>query len=220
MAGRLVAVWVMALAVCAITVLVVWRSRSAGPLPPAMVAGAAGMVLAAGVLAARGRLKGGTPGARDNGSGLYAALVAAERGPVPGTGYLFTGAEEFGLVGARALVAGGLGMAGLEVVNLDTITDRGRYFAVVHNAAAVPLAKALAGAMAGSGQRVEIRRLPAGIFVDSLPLARAGARAVTLARLDWSVLRLIHTPRDTLEGLDLSAARLVGEWLAARPAPS
>ncbi len=220
MAGRLVAVWVMALAVSAISVLVVWRSRGTGPLPPAVVAGAAGIVLAAGVLATRGRLKGGSPGARDNGSGLYAALVAAEHGPASGIGYLFTGAEEFGLVGARALVAGGLGVAGLEVLNLDTITDRGRYFVVVHNAAGVPLANALAGTLAGAGQGVEVRRLPAGIFVDSLPLARAGARAVTLARLDWSVLRLIHTPRDTLEGLDLSAARRIGEQLAALPGPS
>jgi len=220
MAGRLVAVWILAMAVMVVTVMVLWRAGHEAPLGPAPVAGAAGLVVAAGVLAGRGRLLGTSPGARDNGSGLYAALVAAEAGPVPGVGYLFTGAEEFGLVGATALVAGGMSMAGLEVVNLDTITDRGRYFVVAHDAAGVALGTALAEVLASSGERVEVRSLPAGIFVDSLPLARAGARAVTVARLDWSVLRLIHTPRDTLDGLDLSAAREIGVRLGALSVPS
>ncbi len=220
MAGRLVAVWVLALALVALTGLVLWRVWSPGPLPASPVAGAAGLVLAAGILASRGRLRGTTPGARDNGTGLYAALVAAERGPRPGVGYLLSGAEEFGLVGARALLAGGLVVRGTEVVNLDTIADRGRCFVVVHDPAGRPLAERLLAGLAESGEVGEIRSLPAGVFVDSLPLARAGARAVTLARLDWSVLGLIHTPRDTLDGLDLASARRVGELVAGLPAPS
>jgi hypothetical protein len=220
MAGRLVAVWVMALAVAGFTVIVVWRAWAGTPLPAAPVAGAAGLVIAAGILAGRGRLRGGSPGARDNGTGLYAALVAAQEGPRAGVGFLFTGAEEFGLVGARALLAGGLGVRGLEVVNLDTIADRGHYYAVTHDAASRPLAERLLAGLAGPGAGGRVRGLPPGVFVDSLPLARAGARAVTLARLDWSVLALIHTPRDTLVGLDLASARRVGERLGALPAPS
>lgn len=221
MAGRLVAVWIMALAVVVLSVLVLWRAAVDFPLPAAPVAGAAGLMLAAGVLAARGRLRGSSPGARDNGSGLYAALVAAEAGPRTGVGYLFTGAEEFGLVGARALVAGGLGLSGVEVINLDTLADRGRHYAVVHDRAGRRLAERLLAVLADTaGVRVEVRVLPAGVFVDSLPLARAGAWALTLARLDWSVLGLIHTPRDTLEGLDLASARQVGEVLAGLPGPS
>jgi hypothetical protein len=50
--------------------------------------------------------------------------------------------------------------------------------------------------------------------VDSWPLARAGASAVTVARLDWRTLRLIHTPRDTMDGLSLETARAVGAAVA------
>ncbi len=220
MAGRLVAVWVMVLAVAGFTAAVAWRAWAGVPLTAAPVAGAAGLVMAAGFLAGRGRLRGGSPGARDNGTGLYAALVAAQTGPRAGVGFLFTGAEEFGLVGARALLAGGLGVRGLEVVNLDTIADRGRFFAVTHDAAGRALAERLLEGLPGPGEGGEVRALPLGVFVDSLPMARAGARAVTLARLDWSVLAVIHTPRDTLDGLDLASARRVGERLGALPAPS
>lgn len=220
MAGRLVAVWMLALAVAAFSAVVLWRVWSAGPLPAAPVAGAAGLVMAAGILASRGRLRGISPGARDNGTGLYAALVAAEHGPRQGVGYLLTGAEEFGLVGARALLAGGLAVGGVEVVNLDTIADRGRCYLVVHDPGGLPLAERLRAGLAGAGPPAEIRSLPVGVFVDSLPLARAGARSVTVARLDWRVLGLIHTSRDTLEGLDLASARGVGELLAGLPAPS
>jgi hypothetical protein len=51
--------------------------------------------------------------------------------------------------------------------------------------------------------------------VDSLPLARAGARAVTLGRLTWRTARLIHTPADRSEGLSLDLAEAVGRALAA-----
>lgn len=219
MAGRLVAVWVLVLAVLALTALGAARLVGGAPLDPVPVAAGAGLALAAGGLAARGRLQGGSQGARDNGTGLLAALEAAAGAPVPGVGILVTGAEEFGLVGARALVAGGLGVAGTEVINLDTIADRGDLAVVIHDPAHRPLADRLAAALAGIGPRVVVRRLPVGILVDSVPLARAGAVAVTIGRLDWSVLRVLHTPRDTLDGLDLGPARAVGRVLAALPPP-
>lgn len=220
MAGRLVAVWMLALALAAFTALVIWRVWSPGPLPAAPVAGTAGLIMAAGILASRGRLRGISPGARDNGTGLYAALVAAEQGPRPGVGYLLTGAEEFGLVGARALLAGGLAVGGTEVINLDTIADRGRCYLVVHDQKGRRLAERLRAGLAGAGQPGDIRSLPVGVFVDSLPMARAGARSVTVARLDWRVLGMIHTSRDTMEDLDLDSARRVGRLLAGLPTPS
>jgi hypothetical protein len=61
---------------------------------------------------------------------------------------------------------------------------------------------------------VHRRRLPAGILVDSLPLARAGARAITIGRLTWRTLRLIHTPADRPDGLSLELAEAVGRALA------
>ena len=58
------------------------------------------------------------------------------------------------------------------------------------------------------------KRLPLGILVDSLPLARAGAQAVTVGRLTWNTLRVIHTPADVPETLSLEVAEQVGRALA------
>ena len=69
--------------------------------------------------------------------------------------------------------------------------------------------------MTALGPRVRARRLPTGILVDSLPLARAGAAAITFGRLTWRTLRLIHTPRDVPEGLSLELADRVGRAVVA-----
>ena len=75
--------------------------RLSGPLSPVLAG--AGVVLAVlpGFLAGRGRLKGRSHGARDNGTGVVAALAAAGGRRDDAVGILITGAEEFGLVGAR-----------------------------------------------------------------------------------------------------------------------
>jgi hypothetical protein len=52
-----------------------------------------------------------------------------------------------------------------------------------------------------------------GILVDGIPLARAGARAVTIGRLTWGTLRRIHTPRDHAEGFAFDTAARVGAAL-------
>ena len=208
MAGRLVAVWVTMLAVAALIALA--ALRLGGPPPPSLVAGAAGLALAAGVLAGRGRLRGSSPGARDNASGVIAALAAAEAAePDSGVGVLLTGAEEFGLVGARILAQTRPELVrGIEVVNLDTIDEQGPVWLVSHDGPGHALAEALAPGLAVPGVPVRRRRLPLGIFVDSHPLAQAGGRAVTVARLDWATLRLLHTPRDT--EIDFSSAEILG----------
>jgi hypothetical protein len=43
-----------------------------------------------------------------------------------------------------------------------------------------------------------------------LPLARAGAAAITIGRLTWDTLRRIHTAQDSPEGLSLEVAERVG----------
>jgi hypothetical protein len=70
--------------------------------------------------------------------------------------------------------------------------------------------RAEASLRALSSLPVKRHRLPAGIFVDSLPLARAGARALTIARLNWATFGRVHTPRDTLDGLSLDSAVVAG----------
>jgi Zn-dependent M28 family amino/carboxypeptidase len=218
MAGRLVAVWLLLAAMLGLLILAGMRAWTAAAIPTPVVVAAAVLTLVAGALASRGRLRGASPGARDNATGLLAALVAAEAATDPAVGILVTGAEEFGLVGARAFARTGPGARDLEVVNFDTLTDRGDLYLVVHDRKGEELARRLAASLSGTGPRVVIRRLPPGILTDSLPLANAGARAVTISRLDWSVLRLIHTPRDTAAGLDPGAAELAGRVVGKLPA--
>lgn len=210
MAGRIVAVWVAIAAIAALSVLAALRLGS--PVRPLAAAAGAVLSILAGSLAARGRLRGRSPGARDNGSGLLAALAAAGVAARGGTGILITGAEEFGLVGARifARIAGEQ-LKGVEVINVDTVDDEGTLYVVSHDAAGAALAGQVLPALQALGVPARTRGLPLGIFVDSHPLARAGARAVTVGRLNWRTLRLLHTPRDTPDGLDLELPVRIGE---------
>jgi hypothetical protein len=212
MAGRILALWLLLIAILSISLLAILRTR--GPaLPMGAVVAAAGFALVGGALATRGRLKGTTPGARDNGTGLLAALTAADGIAAPGLGFLFTGAEEFGLVGARIAGLGDVVSAEAEVVNLDTLDDRGHLYLVHHAEAGARLAARMEPWLQGIAPRLVRRRLPLGILTDSLPFARRRIAAVTIGRLDRSTLRVLHTPQDRPEGLDLSTAQQVGRAL-------
>jgi len=219
MAGRLVSVWLLIAAVLGLTLLAVGRATLGVALPTVPVAAGAGLALAAGALAGRGRLRGTSAGARDNGTGLLAAVVAAAAEVDPLVGFLFTGAEEFGLVGARAFAQAAGGMVEAEAINLDTLDDRGRLYLVSHDSAGDHFAAQLEPALGRLGPPITRRRLPLGILTDSLPLARAGSRAVTLSRMDWNTLRRMHTPRDDAAGLDLTLAEEVGRAVALLPRP-
>jgi hypothetical protein len=195
MAGRLVAVWLAASATAALTGLCVARLGGHVPLP--VVLGGVALGLVTGALAGRGRLMGQSPGVRDNGSGVVAALTAATADD-RGIGVVITGAEEFGLVGARLLAKERAGLfAGRPMLNFDTLDETGTLYLVSHDIPGDVAATAGAAAWAGLGIPVRTRRMPIGILVDSLPFARAGAVALTVARLDWSTLRRIHTPADS-----------------------
>jgi hypothetical protein len=208
MAGRLIAVWTTILTCVGLSVLVAFRLG--GPLPLHWPALAAGLALVSGFLAGKGRLRGQSPGARDNGTGVIAALTAAEASTDPGIGILITGAEEFGLVGARVFAR--FAPTDTEFVNIDTVDQEGTLYLVSHNARGARLASALGPRLAQLELPLRHRRLPLGIFVDSAPLSRIGP-AVTVGRLTWTTLRQIHTPADTADALSLEAARRVGRAL-------
>jgi hypothetical protein len=214
MAGRLVAVWILIVALFVLAALAVARLQGPLPLPAAAVAAA--LTVAAGALAGGGRLQGASPGARDNGTGVAGALAAAERLTGGDTGVLITGAEEFGLVGARVFATErGASLRGAVIVNLDTIDQEGELALVSHDRAGTELARAIGPALAAAGLAARVRRLPLGILTDSVPFARRGIPAITIGRLTWRTLRLIHTPRDTADGLSLDTAERVGRALAA-----
>jgi Peptidase family M28 len=213
MAGRLVAVWFVILAIVVLIGLAV--ARLWGPLPLVTAAAGAGLAVLAGALAGGGRLSGRSPGARDNGTGVAGALAAAEASPASDTGILITGAEEFGLVGARIFVAERSGaIAGSVIVNLDTIDQEGQLALVTHDARGMELARQVAPCLDAVGLPLRLRRLPLGILTDSVPFARRGIPALTIGRLTWRTLRLIHTPADTAESLSLDTAIRIGRALA------
>ena len=110
----------------AVAVLTALRWRGSGAVPVSFAGGVGCRGARRQRWPGRGRLRGSSPGARDNGS-----RRAPRRSPRPKldrcrVGILITGAEEFGLVGARVFV----GQRGEElrkavVVNLDTIDQEG-----------------------------------------------------------------------------------------------
>jgi Peptidase family M28 len=212
MAGRLIAVWVSILAIVILSALAALRLR--GPVAPGWLAVGGGTAILASFLARRGRLSGYSVGARDNGSGIVAALAAAEAAEGSGLGILITGAEEFGLVGARVFARLTPGLAQLEFLNVDTVDQEGALYLVSHDARGEALAGRLEPALARIGVSIRRRRLPLGIFVDSAPLSRSGAAAITIGRLTWATLRRIHTVGDTADGLSLITAVEVGRALA------
>jgi len=214
MAGRLVAVWVIGMAIAGLGALALLRLRGAVSVPSA--GAVAAVAVLAGALAGRGRLRGTTAGARDNGTGVAGALAAAEALDDPATGILITGAEEFGMVGARVFAAQRADqLREAVVVNLDTIDQEGELALVSHDQRGAVLARREAPRLALAGLPARLRRLPIGILTDSLPFARAGVPALTIGRLTWRTLRTIHTPRDTAAGLSLETAVRVGRALAS-----
>jgi hypothetical protein len=210
MAGRLVAFWVAMVASLFMTGLTI--ARLGGALSAGLMAAGTALAIVASFLAGRGRLRGKSPGARDNGSGLLAALVAAQENKDPSVGILVTGAEEFGLIGARYFAEQDPDrLRGAVVINFDTIDEQGAWRLVTHASNGEKIIRRVEAIVSASSPvPVRRHRLPMGIFVDSLPLSRAGAAAITIARLDWGTLKKIHTPADTLDGLSLESAVAAG----------
>ena len=135
-------------------------------------------------------------------------------------GILITGAEEFGLVGARVFAASAREeLREAEVVNLDTIDDEGELCCRQPRRRAAPRSRgAELARLAASGLGARLRRLPVGILVDSLPLARAGVpRRSRSAGSTWRTLRDASTPRGTRpDGLVARDRRAVGRAARVR----
>jgi hypothetical protein len=209
MAGRLGAAALAALALVEPLGLVV--RGLLGPVHPGVpdallgAAGAGGVALLLGTSRATDR----SAGAVDNGSGLVAALATVDAlSPTAAVGVIFPDAEEYGLVGSRALLRERAHLlADTSVVNFDGIDDRGPTFALVHRRG--PLTERL---VAGLGAR-RARWLP--VLVDGIMLGRAARESVTVMRGDWRTACAVHSPRDTAARLTLAGVAGVARAVAA-----
>jgi hypothetical protein len=177
------------------------------------------MLVGGGVLS-RSAPQGNAPGAVDNASGMVAVLVAAhELRDRADVGVLISGAEEFGMVGARIWAA--TGPPGAMFINVDGVDARGPHRVMTHRsrggglASPSRIARALACGLHRPGRRVREGRLPPGVLVDGIVLARAGLDGVTVSRGDWQTLGVVHTHRDTPARLDPEAAIETGMGIAA-----
>ena len=218
--GRVLATAALGFGTVGLVALLGWRL--AGPLPWWAVLPAMLLSIGGGAVLSLGAPRNGSPGGVDNATGVVAALVAAESlAGRTDVGVLVTGAEEFGMAGARAWVEGGA--PGGVFVNFDGVDGRGAYRLTAHRARGAPagsltdsdVRSALTDAFAAAGAGVAPGNLPIGTFVDGMVLGRAGMPGVTVSRGDWHTLGVVHTARDSADRVDLTAAIEAGEVAAA-----
>ena len=212
MAARLVAAGMVALGVLELLGLAL--RGVIGPIHIGLLDASLGVAGLVGLLLlVLNRVTDRSPGAADNASGVVAALAALDAlPPDAGVGVIFSDAEEYGLLGARALVRERAHLlADTAVINLDGLDDRGGTIALVHRGG--PLVDRVAGAL---GAR-RASWLP--VVVDGRVLARASREAITILRGNWSTARRVHTVRDTAECLTLDGVRRVANGIAAAIPP-
>ena len=147
-------------------------------------------------------------GAVDNAAGVAAVLATLDAlPPEAGVGVLFPDAEEYGLLGARALVRERANLlADPSLVNFDGVDDHGFTIAFIHRPG--PTVERVAAVL---GAR-RARWLP--VLVDGLVLSGVAREGVTIMRGDWGTARIVHTPRDSVERLTLEGVRTVAEGVA------
>jgi peptidase M28-like protein len=160
------------------------------------------------VLLGANRVTNRSAGAVDNAAGVVAVLATVDAlPPEAGVGVVLSDGEEYGLLGARALVRERAHLFGdTSIVNFDGIDDGGSTIAFVHRGGPTidRVATALGARRAGW--------LP--VVVDGLVLARAAREAVTIMRGGWRTATIVHTPRDSAERLTLEGVRAVAEGVA------
>ncbi len=221
MRGRILGGAAFAAGVVGIVVLL--AARISGPLPGAVVLPTAiAAMTGAGVLSGS-RARATSPGAVDNATGVVAAIEAFQelRERRDDAGLLITGAEEFGMEGARAWVRDQGGTVDEVFVNFDGVDDGGRYVLTRHRGVdrrRRALARRLAGALHEELARGDLPvwriPLPIGRFVDGAVLARAGGAGMTVSSGDWRSLGVVHTPGDVPGRVKLERARECGQVVA------
>lgn len=172
------------------------------PLP------AVALLLIAVAIVSQNRVNDNSAGAVDNASALVAIFMTIDQlSPTTAVGVVFPDAEEFGLVGARALAADRAGLfADAAVINLDGLDDVGRPMAFLHRPG--PTVNAVAGALKAR----QWRWLP--VIVDGIALTRVSRECVSILKGNWRTMRVVHRPEDTVARVRLDGAAIVAAGLA------
>jgi len=172
-------------------------------LIPALV-----LLAVAFVIVSQNRVTDNSPGALDNATALVTIFMTIDQLPRESSvGVIFPDAEEYGLVGARALATDHPArFEGAAVVNLDSLDDAGRVTAFLHRAGAVGV---------GVAQALHARRwrwLP--VIVDGIALAPVTRECVTIMKGNWRTMRIVHRPEDAAARVRLDGAATVAAGLA------
>lgn len=160
------------------------------------------------VIVAQNRVTDNSPGALDNASALITILMAIDQLP-PDTsvGVVFPDAEEYGLVGARALAADrAILFRDSAVINLDGVDDAGTPTVVAHRPG--PLGASVAHALHAR----RWRWLP--VVVDGIALASVARECFTIVKGGVDTMLVVHTPQDRAARVRLDGAASVAAGLA------
>jgi len=169
---------------------------------------AIGLLAVALVIVSQNRVNDNSPGAVDNATALVAIFMTIDQlSPAMPVGVIFPDAEEFGLLGARALAADRAEMfADAAVINLDGLDDVGTPTAVLHRPGS------MGAAVATALKARRWRWLP--VVVDGIALARVTRECVTILKGSWRTMRIVHRPEDTAARVRLDGAAIVAAGLA------
>jgi hypothetical protein len=154
------------------------------------------------------RVTDNSPGAVDNATALVAVFMTLDQLPRDAeVGVVFPDAEEFGLVGARALATDHAELfADSALINLDGLDDTGRATAFLHRPGRIAVA------VADALKARRARWLP--VIVDGLVLARVARDCVTILKGDVRTMSIVHTPKDIVARVRLDGAASVAAGLA------
>ena len=160
------------------------------------------------VLVAQNRVTDNSPGAVDNASALITILMTIDQLPRDApVGVVFPEAEEYGLVGARALARDRAELfRDAAIINLDGMDDGGPVTVFAHRPG--PVGTAIARALDAN----RWRWLP--VIVDGIALRRVGSECATILKGGVATMMVVHTPRDTVDRVRLDGAALVAAGLA------
>ena len=160
------------------------------------------------VIISQNRVTDNSPGALDNATALVAVFMTLDQlPPALNVGVIFPDAEEYGLVGARALAEERPSLlAESSVVNLDGLDDTGRATAFMHRPG--PIGTGVVEALKARPWRW----LP--VIVDGLALCSAARECVTIMKGNWRTMTIVHRPSDTTRRVRLDGAALVAAGLA------